>query len=49
MSSSPVVPALDERITRFSGRGVVAAQEIIDVLLDLRLIATLNEIATDQS
>ena len=44
LTVSGVVPAIDALVTRFSGRGTVAAQEIIDALLDLRLVALDDEL-----
>jgi hypothetical protein len=38
------VPAIDEFVTRFSGRGSVGAAEVVDMLLDLRLLAVADEI-----
>ena len=41
---SSVVPAIDELVVGFAGRGIVAASEVVDVLLDLRLIAVADEV-----
>jgi len=38
-----IVPAIDEFVSRFTGRGFVSAGEVVDVLLDLRLIAVADE------
>ena len=42
--ASSVVPAIDELVAGFAGRGIVAATEVVDVLLDLRLIAVADEV-----
>ncbi len=39
LTASSVVPAIDELVGRFAVRGTVAAGEVVDVLLDLRLLA----------
>jgi hypothetical protein len=40
MRTTPsIVPAIDELVGRFAVRGTVAAGEVVDVLLDLRLLA----------
>jgi hypothetical protein len=38
-----VVPAIDELVTRFAGRHVVSGTEVVDALLELRLVASLCE------
>ena len=39
LTASSIVPAIDELVGRFAVRGTVAAGEVVDVLLDLRLLA----------
>ena len=41
---SSVVPTIDELVAGFAGRNIVAASEVVDVLLDLRLIAVADEV-----
>ena len=43
-SGSSVVPAIDEFVAQFTGRGLVAGAEVVDILLDLRLIAVADEV-----
>jgi hypothetical protein len=43
-ATSSVIPAIDELVVRYTGRGTVAAPEIIDALLDLRLLAEADEL-----
>jgi hypothetical protein len=44
VSTSSVIPAIDELVARYTGRGTVAATEIIDALLDLRLLAEADDL-----
>jgi hypothetical protein len=41
---SSVVPAIDELVARFTGRGLVTGADVVDMLLDLRLIAVADEV-----
>ena|SRR5438552_1906643 len=45
MLGSSVVPAIDELVAQFTGRGLVSGAEVVDMLLDLRLIALAGEVA----
>lgn len=40
-----LVPAIDELITRFTDRSLVTTAEVLDALLDLRLLAAAADIA----
>lgn len=42
--SASIVPAIDEFVSRFTSREFVSGGEVVDVLLDLRLIAVADEI-----
>ena len=44
MLGSSVVPVIDQLVAHFAGRGLVAATEVVDLLLDLRLIAVADEV-----
>ena len=46
ISSSSVIPAIDDFMSRFAGRDVVSAGDVVDMLLDLRLIAVADDIVT---
>jgi hypothetical protein len=39
-----VILAIDDLVGRFAERGLVAAGEVIDVLLDLRLLAETDQL-----
>jgi hypothetical protein len=39
-----VLPAIDVLIARYSGRELVAGAEVVDLLLDLRLLAEADEL-----
>jgi hypothetical protein len=39
-----VVPMIDEVIARVAGRGFLSSVEVVDVLLDLRLLATADDL-----
>jgi len=43
--SPSIVPAIDHLVTQFLGRDLIAAHEVVDGLLDLRLIVMLDETA----
>lgn len=39
-----ILPAIDELVTQYSGRDVVAGSEVIDLLLDLRLLVEAEQL-----
>ena len=39
-----VIPAIDALVGRYTGRDVVAATEVVDLLLDLRLLAEADQL-----
>jgi len=39
-----VVPAIDALVGRYTSRDFVAASEVVDILLDLRLLAEADEL-----
>jgi hypothetical protein len=43
--ATSLVPAVDEVIERFTDRSLVTSSEVIDALLDLRLVAAAADIA----
>ena len=47
--ATSVLPAIDVLITRYAGRELVAGAEIVDVLLDLRLLAEADEFVASKS
>ena len=44
-----VVPAIDALLERFCARGLVAATEVVDALLDLRSLAVASDIVAGRS
>jgi hypothetical protein len=48
VSTSSVIPAIDQLVARYTGRGSVAAAEIIDALLDLRLLAEADDLLSHE-
>jgi hypothetical protein len=39
-----ILPAIDVLVARYSGRDVVAANEVVDLLLDLRLLVEAEQL-----
>jgi hypothetical protein len=46
-SHASVVAAIDELVARYAGRESVPAAEVVDVLLDLRILALADAILAD--
>ena len=44
-----VIPAIDDLVRRYTGRSTVAAGEVVDMLLDLRLLAHADELVGSRS
>ena len=41
---TPMVPAIDQVITRLHGVGLISQHDVVDLLLDLRLIAKAHDL-----
>ena len=47
--ATSVLPAIDVLIARYSERELVAGAEVVDLLLDLRLLAEADELVASRS
>jgi hypothetical protein len=47
--ATSVLPAIDVFIARYGGRELVAGPEVVDLLLDLRLLAEADELVASRS
>jgi len=45
---SPTIELIDKTINTISGRDLVATSEMVDLLLDLRLLCELDELPTEE-
>jgi hypothetical protein len=44
-----ILPAIDALVARYSGRDVVAGSEVVDLLLDLRLLIEAEQLVLAES
>jgi hypothetical protein len=47
--ATSVLPAIDVLVARYAGRELVSGAEVVDLLLDLRLLAEADELVASKS